>query len=84
MKTLDLGEQPLTIDELLRTAAEEAILIRNKDGGEFVLEAATAFDHEVATLSGNQAFMSFLAERSKEQASLSLDEIERCLSRHEE
>jgi hypothetical protein len=83
MKTLDLGKQPVTVDELLTSAASETVLIRSKDGHEFVLEAADAFEQEVAEFAASEKFMSFLPRRSKEQASISLAEIEQRLSGEE-
>jgi hypothetical protein len=80
MKTLDLGKQQVTVDELLRSAAGESVLIRSKDGHAFVLEAADFFEREVAGLAASEKFMSFLAQRSKEQASIPLEEIELRLS----
>ena len=49
------------------------------DGIEFVVEAADRFDREVAQFAGSEKFMSFLAERSKESGSVSLEEVERRL-----
>jgi len=80
MKTLDLGKQQITVDELLHSAAVEAVLIRSKDGLTFVLEAADAFEQEVAELAASEKFMSFLAQRSKEPAAISLEEIEHRLA----
>ena len=49
-----------------------------QDGQTFVIEPADAFEQEVATLRQSNAFMTFLAERSKQkQGSMSLDELER-------
>jgi hypothetical protein len=83
MKTLDLKKQEVTVEELLESATGEAVLIRGRDGNEFVIEAADAFDREVARLAGSEKFMAFLTERSKEEAAVSLEEIERRLSPQE-
>lgn len=80
MKTLDLRKQQVTVDELLRSAAGETVLIRSRDGHAFVLEAADLFEQEVAEFAASERFMSFLAQRSKEQASILLEEIEQKLS----
>ncbi len=81
MKTLDLGKQQLTVDDLLRSASTETVLVRSKDGSEFVLEAADAFEREVGELASSEKFMAFLALGSKEEGSISLDEIEQRLPR---
>ncbi len=80
MKTLDLGKQEMTVDELLRSAVGETVLIRSQDGHAFVLESADLFEQEVATFAESERFMSFLAQRSKEEASIPLEEIEQRLS----
>jgi hypothetical protein len=59
------------------------VLIRNKNGVEFILEAAEAFDREIAELSRSERFMSFLAERSQEPAKTSLEDVDRRLSQAE-
>jgi hypothetical protein len=84
VKTLDLTKQQLSVDELLESAATEAVLIRGRDGNEFVIEAADAFDHETAELAHSQKFMAFLAERSKEAAGATLEEVQRKLAREAE
>jgi hypothetical protein len=80
MKTLDLGKQQVTVDELLNTAAIEAVLIRSNDGHSYVLEAADSFEQEIAQLAASEKFMSFLGQRSEEPASISLSDIERQLT----
>ncbi len=80
MTTVDLRERPVTVDELLQLASTDAVVIVNQDGNEFVIEAADAFDREAAQLGASAKFMSFLAERSREPGSLSLDDVERRLN----
>jgi hypothetical protein len=83
MKTVDLTQEHPSVDDLLQLAAGDPILIRNLDGQEFLLEPADAFDREVAELSRNERFISFLAERSKESGGTSLEEIDRRVSQAE-
>jgi hypothetical protein len=64
MKTIDLAQEQPSIEELLQFAAVDSVLIRNRKGVEFILEAADALDREVAELSRSERFMSFLARRS--------------------
>ena len=77
MTTYDLRKQDITLDELFRVAADETVHVVAKDGTPFVIELADSFEQEVAMLRQSKKFMSFLAERSKEQATISLDELER-------
>jgi predicted ATPase len=83
MRTLDLRQQRVTVDELLRVARTESVLIVAEEGDEFILEVADAFEREVAELSQSEKFMAFLAERSKEPGVISLDDIERKLAQEE-
>jgi hypothetical protein len=78
MNTYDLRKQTITIDDLLRLAAAEAIQVVSKDGQVFVVELADEFDREVAQLRDSAPFREFLAQRSRSKAgSLSLDELDR-------
>jgi hypothetical protein len=77
MITYDLRKQDISLDELFRIAADEPVQVVSKEGTTFVIEPADAFEQEVAMLRQSKKFMAFLAERSKEQATISLDELER-------
>jgi hypothetical protein len=83
MRTLDLCQQRVTVEELLRVARTESVRIVAEEGDEFILEVADAFEREVAELSQSEKFMAFLAERSKEPGVISLDDIERKLMQEE-
>ena len=76
MKTIDLRNQRIELDELLQSVGSDLVRITSKNGDEFVLEAADAFEHEVAELGRSEKFMAFLAERSAESGRRSLAEIE--------
>ena len=77
MTTVDLRERPVTVAELLQLASTDVVVIVNYDGNEFLIEAADAFDREAAQLGASTKFMSFLAERSREPGSVSLEDVER-------
>ncbi len=76
MKTIDLRRQQVGIDELLRSVGGDMVRITSKDGDEFILEAADAFEREADELGQSGKFMAFLAERSSESGRISLAEIE--------
>jgi methyl-accepting chemotaxis protein len=76
VKTLDLRQSPMSVTALLQAARQESVRILSEDGSEFILEAADAFDQELAELGQSEKFMSFLAERSQEVGSISLEDIE--------
>jgi PHD/YefM family antitoxin component YafN of YafNO toxin-antitoxin module len=83
MKTIDLRRQEVSLDELLRSVGADSVRITSKNGEEFVLEAADAFEHEAAELGRSAKFMAFLAERSAEPGRISLADIESRLARPE-
>jgi hypothetical protein len=80
MKTIDLQHQSITIDELLQMASGEAVRLRSKAGGEFILEEADAFDREVEELAESKKFMTFLEERWKERGRVPIEDLERRLA----
>jgi hypothetical protein len=84
MKTIDLTQVQPSLDELLQLAADDSVLIWNQKGLELILEAADAFDREVAELSRSERFMSFLARRSEEPGGTTLEEIEQRVLRAEQ
>ena len=79
MKTLDLTRKTITLDELLEMASTGSLRILTIDGRAFILEAADDFEQEVALLGKSRKFRRFLKERSKEQASTSLEDYRRSL-----
>lgn len=81
MRTIDLRQKKLTVKDLFRLARLEALLIRTEDGQIFILEEADAFEKEVAMLGNSKKFMKFLQKRAKEEATISIDELEDKLKR---
>ena len=79
MITLDLRDQTLTIEELLRIASSDSVLIRSNGGQEFILESTDEFEREVALLGHSERFMQFLAERSKEPGSIPIEQLKQDL-----
>ena len=75
MRTFDLRQQHITVEELLRLARIESVRIVAEEGAAFILEVAEAFEREVAELGQSEKFMEFLAERSKKPGSVSLDNL---------
>ena len=49
------------------------------DGNPYILEEADAFEKEVAILGKSEKFMKFLEERSKEEGTISIDDMEKKL-----
>jgi hypothetical protein len=80
MKIIDLRREMLSIDELLELATRETVRVRSKSGREFILEAADAFDREVAELGRSKKFMAFLQQRLEEPGRVPIEDIERRLA----
>jgi hypothetical protein len=79
MKTLDLTDKKITLDELWELAAAGSVRIVTADGRTFVVEQADDFEKEVALLGKSKKFKRFLNERSKEAATTSLEDYRRSL-----
>lgn len=79
MKTLDLSQEHITLEELLKLASASAVRILTADGHAFVLEDADDFDKEVELLGKSKKFRRFLNERSKETGTTSLEDYRRSL-----
>ena len=75
MKIIDLTETHLSIDEILRMARFDMVLIHGTDGVQYILEEADEFEREIAVLGQSEKFMTFLQKRSEEPGGRSLDEI---------
>lgn len=80
MKTLDLTQQPMTVDDLLKLARSESLRIVAGDGSAFVLEGADDFDKEVELLGKSEKFQRFLSDRAKEPGVITMDDYRRSLN----
>jgi hypothetical protein len=80
MITIDLRHEPVTVNELLHWAEQDAIRILAASGRTFILEESDeSFEQEVTRLGNSERFMAFLAERSREPADMSLEDFERSI-----
>ena len=79
MRTVDLWQQSVTVEELLNSAISDSVLILAPDGHEFILESVDEFEIEVAMLGSSEKFMQFLEKRSAESSTISLEEFEQTL-----
>ena len=75
MKTIDLGKEQHSLNDVLALAKEESVFIHSSTGEDFLLESADDFDREVATLGASEKFISFLETRSKETDRIPLSEV---------
>ena len=77
MKAIDLRQEKISLKDLLRLASLESLIIFSEDGNQYILEEADAFEKEVAILGKSEKFMKFLEERSKEEGTISIDDMEK-------
>jgi hypothetical protein len=75
MTTIELNKESPSVDELLAIARREAVVLVSADGARFVLEGEDDFDREVALLGNSGKFMEFLAERSRENGVISIEQF---------
>ena len=76
MRTINLTEEKLDLEALIKLASREPVMLLTADGREFVLAEADDFDSEVAALRASPAFQRFLDERSRSAGRISLEESE--------
>lgn len=75
MKTIKVTENSLNLEAILNLASKENILLETPEGREFVLAEIDNFDREVELTRQNQELMNFLDERSREQMTLTLNQV---------
>jgi hypothetical protein len=79
MKTIDLAQQKLDVEQLLDLARQGTVLLLTAEGEEFCVAEADDFEKEVETLRNSRAFQQFLDERSQDKRTISLEELEKAL-----
>ncbi len=74
---IELIQSPISVDDLLSIASRETVILRKPDSNGFVLAAIDDFDLEVELLRNNKEFMAYLDEVSNQEATISLEEVEK-------
>jgi hypothetical protein len=77
MRTIDLAQHQLDVEQLLELARQGPVLLLTADGEEFCVAEADDFEREVEALRNSRAFQQFLDERSKDKHTLPLEELEK-------
>jgi hypothetical protein len=75
MKAIDLSTTSPTLRDVLDLAAEDNVILRTPEGRQFVLAEIDDFADEVARVTSNDGLMQLLAERSKEPARFTLNQV---------
>jgi hypothetical protein len=79
VKTVDLAAHPLTLDELLESARDEAVVVKAADGVTFVVSAADDLTSEIELLRRNHQFLTLLDSWKEDQTRIPLEDAERRL-----
>lgn len=75
MTVIELANTRPTLDEVIGLAKDGVVVLRKPDGSAFALAALDDFEVEVQLLRNNPDFLSFLRQLSREEASISLEEL---------
>jgi hypothetical protein len=80
MTVIDLAETRPTLDEVIGLAKAGVVVLRQPDGSAFALAQLDDFNVEVELLRNNPDFLSFLRQLSREEASISMEDLRRELA----
>ncbi len=76
MKTVFVSKRKKSINDLLKQARKQNVILRSEDGKEFLLAEVDDFDREIELARQNKALMKYLDERGKEKATIPLEDLE--------
>jgi hypothetical protein len=77
MKTVFISKRAKSINDLLKQATRQNVILRAEDGKEFILAEVDDFDREIELARQNKALIKYLDERGQEKATIPLDDIEK-------
>ena len=80
MKVIELGSASPSLDDVIVVATEEPVVLRRPDGAVFVLSQVDDFDVEVESLRKNPDFMALLRQFSREEATITLEDLRKQLA----
>ncbi|MCB2263534.1 MAG: hypothetical protein LGR52_11485 [Candidatus Thiosymbion ectosymbiont of Robbea hypermnestra] len=72
MKTIELAGSSLNLEGALALASHNNILLKARDGREFVLAEIDNFDQEIELTRKNQELMNLLDQRSEDKEMLTI------------
>jgi hypothetical protein len=79
MKVIDLDDGMPSLQELLRLASEDNLILRAIDGKEFLLAEIDDFEQEVALVRQQPDLMALLEQRSKSESAYTIDQAREIL-----
>lgn len=77
MKVIELTKSENSLQELLKIARRETVILRQANQQGYVLAPIDETDLEVEVLRNNKEFMAYLDQLSKQKATLSLEDVEK-------
>jgi hypothetical protein len=80
MTVIDLAEAHPTLEEVIGLAKDAVVVLRRPDGSAFAVSQLGDFEVEVELLRNNPDFLSFLKQLSREEASISMEELRKELA----
>jgi hypothetical protein len=72
---IDLAENHPTLEEVVGLAKDKVVVLRQPDGSVFAISQLSDFEVEVELLRNNPDFLSFLRQASREDATISLEDL---------
>jgi hypothetical protein len=79
MKTIELAGGMPNLQDLLRLAGEDNLILRTSDGKEFLLAEVDDFEQEVALVRQQQDLMALLEQRSRPENAYTIDQAREIL-----
>jgi len=80
MTVIELAETHPTLDEVIGLAKDGVVVLRKPDGSAFALAQLDDFKVEVELLRNNPDFLRFLRQLSRDDASISLEDLRKELA----
>jgi len=77
MRVIELTTSQNSLDDLLKIARQETVILRKANHEGFVLAPIDEFDMEVELLRNNQEFMAYLDGLFNQKATIPLEDIEK-------
>ncbi|MBI4675208.1 MAG: hypothetical protein HY741_26500 [Chloroflexi bacterium] len=74
MKTVQVSPRSRTLNDLLRQARHNNLILRTADGVEFILAEIDDFDREIELTRNNKKLMALLEKRAKQKKTVSAAE----------
>jgi hypothetical protein len=74
MKTIKVSPRARSINELLKKARKQNVILRSPEGEEFILAEIDDFNREIELTRHNQALMKLLDSRRVQRETVSLDQ----------